>query len=163
MSAGGVLRRGGVRFGALFAGWIVLGLTGPADLAVGAVAAALAAAASLRVLPATGPRPDAGALLRYAACFARGAVVAAVDVARRVFDPALPIAPGFVAVPCAIPPGTLRQGFRAATSLQPGTLPLGDDVAAMTLHCLDVHAPVARAIAADEARFRAAFDPGGRG
>lgn len=152
-------RPAAVRFLCFFAGWIVLGLTGPADLAAGAVAALLATPLSLRLLPPAGGSLALGPALAALAGFAAGSVAAALDVARRVLDPTLPIAPGVVTVACATPPGTARQALRALLCLQPGTLPMVDAPEAMTLHCLDLHAPVARAVAADEARFSAAVRP----
>ncbi|MFS8037491.1 Na+/H+ antiporter subunit E [Xanthobacter sp. AM11] len=151
--AGG--RHGVFRAMAFFAFWVVLGRTGAADLVVGALAAVAAAALSLRLLPPGATRPDLAAALRFAARFAVGSVVAAVDVARRVCVARVRVRPGRLQVPCAIADATLRQAFCAVASLQPGTLPLAGDERGLTVHCLDVTAPVAEALAADAAAFLA--------
>lgn len=115
-----------VRAVLFFLAWCALGQVGAADLAMGAVAALASALASVHVLPPAAFRFRAGAAFAYAGRFLARSVMAGADVARRVFDPALPVQPGMVAVPCAVPPGPLREAFRASTSLQPGTVPMGE-------------------------------------
>lgn len=138
--------------------WVVLGAgTAPADLLVGALAAALATWASLRLLPPTDARLRPLALLRLAGFTLRASVLAGLDIARRVFDPRLPLAPGIVAVPLRTPPGAARDGFRLLSSLQPGTLPVGEDAQGrLLLHALDTALPVAAEAQAAEALFLAA-------
>jgi multicomponent Na+:H+ antiporter subunit E len=146
------------RFALLFGLWLVLGAgTAPADLVVGLGAAALATAVSLRLLPPGGHGLRPLAMLRLAAAIIVGAARAGVDIARRAFDPALPIRPGEVAVPLALPPGPARDGFRLLSSLQPGTLPIGEDAAGrLLIHALDTGQPVAAETRAAEALFAAA-------
>ena len=83
--------------------------------------------------------------------FAWQSIAAGWDVARRAFDPALPIRPGFVSYPARFRPGTARNVFTLVTSLVPGTVPVGDDGESITYHCLDVGQPVAAQLAAEEA------------
>lgn len=150
------LRSALARGGALFLLWILLGRVGPADLVVGVVAAALATWLSLRLMPPRRRVSSLSGAVLFAAHFIRRSLSAGIDVARRVLDPKLPIAPGVARVTCRIPAGAGRQAFRACISLQPGTLPLADGTADMEMHLLDRTAPVAADFAADERLFLAA-------
>ena len=124
-----------------------------ADLAVGLLAAALATWASLQLLAPGPSRLRYGALLRLVARFLWQSLVAGLDVARRVFDPRLPIKPGYLAYPVRIPDGPRRAAFGAFTSLMPGTLPVGTDPdGSLVYHCLDLDQPIASSLARDEAR-----------
>lgn len=138
--------------------WLVLGAgTGPLDLLVGLLAAALSARASLALLPPSPTRIRPIAALRLAAFTLRGSLLAGIDIARRVFHPRLPLTPGIVAVPLLSPPGAARDGFRLLSSLQPGTLPVGEDAEGrLLLHALDTTLPVAADAHAAEALFLAA-------
>ncbi|AFL73381.1 Na+/H+ antiporter subunit E [Thiocystis violascens] len=123
-----------------------------ADLAAGLLAAAAATWVSLRLLPPTPGRLHLAALARLALHFVWQSIVAGVDVARRAFDPRLPLKPGDLAFPTRLPPGTERAAFGAITSLMPGTLPVGtDDHDQLVYHCLDLDQPVAAGLARDEA------------
>lgn len=140
---------------ALFGLWLALGGgTGPADLVMGAIAAALAAWVSLRLLPATGSGARPVAVVRLAVGLVRVAVVAGFDIAFRALDPKLPIRPGDVAMAPALPPGAARDAFRLYASLAPGTLPSGLDAEGrLIVHALDTDQPVEREIRAAEALF----------
>lgn len=148
-----------VRAVLFFLAWCALGQVAAADLAMGAVAALASAFASVRILPPDAFRFRTGAAFAYAGRFLYRSVMAGADVARRVFDPALPVRPGMVAVPCEVPPGPLREAFRASTSLQPGTVPVGEGEAELTLHALDTALPVAADLATDARVFLNAFGP----
>jgi multicomponent Na+:H+ antiporter subunit E len=128
-----------------------------ADLAVGLLAAALATWASLQLLPPGPLRLRYGALARLVARFLWQSLVAGLDVARRVFDPRLPIKPGYLVYAVRIPDGPRRAAFGAFTSLMPGTLPVGTDPdGALVYHCLDLDQAVASSLARDEALVAAA-------
>lgn len=138
--------------GAAFLGfWIVLVPSAkPADLAVGALAAAGATWTSLRLLP-----PEAGcvrftAMLAFAPHFLWQSLLAGVDVARRALHPRLPLNPGFVVCPVRFPPGLARNEFASITSLLPGSVPVGEADGALVFHVLDVGQPVAEQIAEEE-------------
>jgi multicomponent Na+:H+ antiporter subunit E len=125
------------------------------DLVIGLSASALATWVSLRLLPPASERLRVGALVRFAGHFMWQSVVAGFDVARRAFDPRLPLKPGYVAFPTRFAPGTGRAAFGAITSLMPGTLPLGTDQNDnLIYHCLDLDQPVAASLARDEALLR---------
>lgn len=130
--------------------WAILSDFGSADLLVGVFAAALATWASLHLLPVKHVRVDPVALTFLGFHFLHQSVVAGVDVARRAFDPRLPLHPGFLSYPVGCPPGLFRSTFAAFTSLQPGTVPAGSDDSGIVYHCLDVDAPIVSQLAAEE-------------
>jgi len=146
------------RAAALFALWLLLTGAAPGDLAAGAVAAAVASWASLRLLPPGARRADPLALAAIALRLPRQSLVAGADVAWRALQPRLPIRPGYVSHPLRLPPGPARGVFCALTSLLPGSVPSGaDERGALVVHCLDVAQPVAAQLAADEARLARAL------
>jgi multicomponent Na+:H+ antiporter subunit E len=149
------------RFLGLVALWIVLiRSVQPADLAVGALAAAAAAWVSLRLLP-----PDAGRV-KFAALAARlprflwQSVLAGIDVAHRALAPGLPLRTGFVTYRTNLPRGQARNAFATITSLLPGTVPVDDGEAGITYHCLDTSQPVAEQLATEERAYAKALAPG---
>ncbi len=130
--------------------WIVLIGVDPPDVVVGLFTTAAATWASLRLLP---PGPHAlrlAALPRLALRFLWQSVIAGVDVARRAFDPRMPLATGFVRYPTRCPRGRARNVFASLTSLLPGTVPAGDDAQGLLYHCLDVGQPIAQQLAEEE-------------
>jgi len=121
------------------------------ELLVGLLATVAATWVSLRLLPPSQGRLHTGALLKLIAHFLWQSMIAGVDVARRAFDPRLPLKPGFLTYPVGIPAGTGRSVFGAVTGLMPGTLPVWTDPdGALVYHCLDSDQPVAAALARDE-------------
>lgn len=144
---------------AIFLGiWLVMIGVGPVDLAVGAPTAALAAWASLRLMPAGTRRMRPASIAAIALRLPWQSIGAGIDVARRALDPRLPLRPGFVSHLLRLPPGPARDAFCAMTSLLPGTVPTATDRRGVLLvHCLDLDHPVAERIAAEEARFAAAI------
>ncbi len=138
---------------------IWLALAGPAlsDLPAGAFAVAAATYVSLRLIPAGRPLSPLG-VIRFSLRFIVQSIRAGLDVARRAFDPALPLAPGTITHDTVWPAGIRRDALAASLSLQPGTLPIGtrgDN--GLVIHCLDIRLPVGAQIAADETAFRRLF------
>ena len=146
------------RRGVLFLGlWLVLAGADPLGLAFGLPAAALAAWASLRLLPPSGHVLRPLPALRLGAEVLLASVTAGFDIALRALDPRRGVWPGEVAVPLRLPPGPARDGFRLLASLQPGTLPAGlDGAGRLVVHTLDTRLPVAAETRAAEALFAAA-------
>ncbi len=144
-----------IRFALFFLLWCGLKGIAPGDLVVGVFAALAGVAASLRLLP-----PRVGAIVpRAAAAFAgrflAQSLAAGIDVARRAFDPKLPLATGLVTFRPSLARGTARDLFTTISAMMPGTLPTGDDGKdGLVIHCLDRHQPVAAEMARDEARLR---------
>ena len=144
--------------------WLVLSGADPADLPAGLVAVAAATWLSLQLLPPATRRLSALGVAGLVLRFPAQSVAAGVDVAWRALHPALPLRPGFVAVPLRLPPGPARDAFCMFTSLLPGTLPVGtDESGALVVHCLDAGQPVAERLAREESRFMRALGQGGGG
>ncbi len=100
--------------------WVAL--AGPESLWVGAGFAALGVLAGAWLVPG---EPHAWRPLRlvgFAAYFVRESWNGGVDVARRAFDPALPIAPALVEHRLRLAPGMAQTAFVCICSLLPGTL-----------------------------------------
>lgn len=136
--------------------WVLL-MGGLHQLAFGAATAALAAWCSLRL------RADGQMELRPLGVMAMvprflwQSLVAGVDVARRAFDPRLPLNPGLVVYRPQLPPGSARSLFTGYTSLLPGTVPCGDGDGGVVYHCLDISQPIVDQLAAEEARLSRAI------
>lgn len=134
--------------------WLILAGLNPAGLPFGLLAAALATWASLRLSPGRMVLGAPWAVLLLLGRSAAQAVLAGADIARRAFDPRLPLQPGLVSHATALPEGTARDGFTALASLSPGALPAGTDSAGMlVIHALDTRLPIARDLAATEALY----------
>jgi multicomponent Na+:H+ antiporter subunit E len=154
-----------VRGVAYFVIWVIMAGELRDAVVPGLAAAVLATWVSVLLLP-----PDPGfaqlrplAVLRLAIRFVWGSVVAGLDIAKRAFSPSLPLEPGYVTYPVALPPGTSRNLFMSVTSLMPGTLPAGtDDSGRLIYHCLDVEQPVVLELEQEEAQLVAALggEPG---
>lgn len=127
-------------------------------LTVGVIAAAGATWASLRLLPPGPQHVRLGALVVLLPRFLWQSLLAGWDVARRAFDPRLPLRPGFVAFPSAYAPGHLRNTFATISSLMPGTLPCGESGDEIIFHCLDVGQPILEQLAAEEKVLARVFD-----
>ena len=145
------------RVSALFGLWLVLGGTGPGNLAAGAVTAVAATWISLRLLPPGSSRPSLMALAGLVLHFLRQSVIAGADVAWRALDPRLPLKPGFVPYQIHSLSGGARNVFAMLTSLLPGTVPIGEEGGQLVYHCLDVDQPVASELAAEEAALSRAL------
>ena len=145
-----VVRTALVRWALFLVFWVALIGFSLSALVVGVVAAAGATWASLYLLP---PGPQRVRLLPLVALLPRflwQSLVAGWDVARRAFDPRLPLRPGFVAYRSGYAPGHLRNTFATISSLMPGTLPCGENEGELIFHCLDVGQPVLEQLAAEE-------------
>ena len=156
-AAGGLASRAFLRATAFLVLWLVLAGADPADLVAGAVAVVAGTWTSLRLLPPGSARVSPVALANLALRFACQSVIAEADVARRAFDPRLPLRPGFVRYPVRFPPGPARNAFTALTSLLPGTVPAGEERGQLLYHCLDLDQPVASQLAAEEAALSRAL------
>ena len=133
--------------------WLALIGAAAKNWPFGLLAAATATWASMALWPPNSRLSLAG-LARFVLRFLPQAVVAGVDVARRAMAPRITLKPGLVGYQASLSTGLAQGALCAAMSLQPGKLPVSCDVAgAMRVHCLDVDAPVAADLAADEAAF----------
>ena len=99
-----------------------LALTGLTDWLFGAVAVALALGASHWLAPMQLTRFSLPGLLRFLPYFAVQSVAGGIDVARRAFAPALPLALHDSRYTLRLPAGQARTVFIGTVSLLPGTL-----------------------------------------
>jgi multicomponent Na+:H+ antiporter subunit E len=151
------------RGAAFFLLWMVLMQSAkPADLAVGVFAMTAATWASMRLLPPVTGCLNFGALLALLPHFIRESVLAGIDVARRVFDPRLPLRTGFVTCPLGFPPGLARNTFATITSLLPGAVPCGEENGELVYHCLDTGQSVVEQLWKEERLFSRAIVAGRR-
>jgi multicomponent Na+:H+ antiporter subunit E len=145
-----VVRTALVRWALLLLFWVALIGFSLSALVVGVVAAGGATWVSLRLLPPAPQRVRLGALALLLPRFLWQSLLAGWDVARRAFDPRLPLRPGFVAYRPGHAPGHLRNTFATISSLMPGTLPCDENEDEIIFHCLDVGQPVLEQLAAEE-------------
>lgn len=145
-----------LRFAGLLGVWIVIGGADPGDLVVGVPTAAIATVFSLRLLPAGTFEARPLALLRLLLGFPLQALKAGTEVALRAFD--LRLQPGLVRFRIRMEPSPRRDAFLTWSSLQPGTLPAGEDgEGAVLVHALDTSQLVHDAMVIEEARFTRAL------
>ena len=131
--------------------WLVLHGGDPVGLGVGLLAAFGAVRLGLRLTPPWLGRVAPLAVLQLAGRFLWQSVVGGVDVARRVFDPRLPLRLGFVACRVRVPAGMAEDAFTALASLVPGTLATSVTDRVLLVHCLDRTQPVQAQLATDQA------------
>ena len=152
-NAPGFSVRAALARGAGFLGfWVVLIGFGPADLAVGLIAAAAATWTSLRLLPPQPGRVRLTAVVSLIPHFLWKSVVAAW-MSRGARSIHVPLRPGFIAYRVGFAPGPACNVFAAITSLMPGTVPCADEDGALIYHCLDIGQPVVEELAEEERRL----------
>jgi multicomponent Na+:H+ antiporter subunit E len=146
-----------------FALWVVVDQSAkPANLAVGVLAGAAAAWASLKLLPPASGRVRLGALLLLLPRFLWQSLVAGTDVARRAFAPRPSLQPGFVDYPVGLPRGPARNAFELIASLMPGSVASDETRDTIEFHCLDTALPVVEQLAAEERAYAKALQAGKR-
>jgi len=156
-------RAGTVRALLFFALWLVIDQSAePANLLFGIAATAAATWTSLWLLPPATGRVRVATLLLLLPRFLWNSLVAGIDVARRAFNPSLPLNPGFVDYSVGLPRGSARNAFELISSLLPGSVPTAETEAVIEYHCLDVKQPVVEQLAAEERAHAAALVPGRR-
>jgi multicomponent Na+:H+ antiporter subunit E len=132
--------------------WLVFAGTGLEALVVGLIFVPIAVALSLRLVPGGIPL-RLGAVAGLLPRFIAQSVIGGIDVARRAFDPRLPIDPGWIEVPVALPDGG-RVALGGELSLMPGTLAAGSVGDRLLVHVLDRKQDVEAAIRNEEKRLR---------
>ncbi|TVQ38824.1 MAG: hypothetical protein EA356_02465 [Geminicoccaceae bacterium] len=96
-------------------------------------------------------------LLLYLPGFAWRSVAGAIDVARRVFDPALPIKPGFRTRRSRAPNQAVRACHLGAVSLLPGSLAAGTEGCVDHVHLLTDAPWAIEAVDTEETRLGRLF------
>jgi len=147
-------RSSAIRGAMFFILWVILTLGNPSDLAVGIFAAIAATWVSRILLPPGAASSSFLPLLKFIGHFFHQSIIAGLDVARRAFDPKLPLNPGYVQFPCPLVAGPGRSAFCALSSLLPGTVPVKSDATGNILvHCLDTRQPVVEQLCEDANLF----------
>ena len=102
---------------------------------IGAPAVACATVVSVTLVPPSGIvwREVMGFVLFFLWHSLKGGV----DVARRAFDPRMPIAPELIEYPLRLPPGLSQVALINITSLLPGTLSAEIEGQVLKVHVLD--------------------------
>jgi multicomponent Na+:H+ antiporter subunit E len=154
-------RAGLGRFAGFALAWLVIAGTHPEALILGIGAAAAAARLSLDLLPPGPPGLSRRALARLAPRFLWRSLLGGLDVARRALDPRMPLRPGWLVLPSALPPGPPRALLGGIFSLLPGTLVAGTRQDCLLVHALDLDQDIAADIGAVERALACA--PPGRG
>jgi multicomponent Na+:H+ antiporter subunit E len=134
----------------------------PGDLVIGLCTTVAATLVSIRHFAPTTGHLHFGQLLLLLPHFVWQSVLAGIDVARRAFDPRLPLQPGFVACPLGFPEGMARNVFATIVSLMPGTVPCDEVYGTLIFHCLDTSQPVVESLWAEEKLFARAITAGRR-
>ncbi|WP_306119268.1 MULTISPECIES: Na+/H+ antiporter subunit E [unclassified Roseitalea] len=142
----------------LFTVWLVLTAADPDALPLGLIAVAAATWLSHAL------RPDGATPVRPLRAFALvpgflwQSFLGGLDVARRAFDPAMPLAPGWFVIPARLPEGGPRVMLGGEFSLLPGTLVAGTRGDSFLVHVLDRNRDVVQDFEAGEAALRRAID-----
>jgi multicomponent Na+:H+ antiporter subunit E len=146
-----------LRFGSFAAFWWLLNEGDNAAWTLGIPTVAAATLISLAFVP---PRPwrirPYGAL-RFGLYFVRKSLLSSVDVAQRVFKPRIPIKPRLVRYPLRLKEVNAQVIMANTASLLPGTLSVGLAENVLTLHVLDIDAPIREELNVLEKRVAALF------
>jgi len=146
-----------VRVALLAALWWMLSSGHLASWIVGAPTVVVAALVSRRLSPPWRTRLSPIATLQFAVFFLTRSVVGGIDVAARAVHPRLPLRPGFVTFELRLPPGNARIWMTNVISLLPGTLSAQQSGSTLTVHTIDLSAPVAENLRAIEDHIAAMF------
>ncbi len=147
--AGSILRRALLLSGV----WAALVGADPEGWVFGALAVPLATLLSLGLMPAGRPA-SVGRLIALGPGFLLRSLVGGIDVARRAFDPRLPLRPGWMIRPVRLTPGG-RVALGAELSLMPGTLAAGSSGRDLLVHVLDTGTDHGQALDVEEVRLAA--------
>jgi multicomponent Na+:H+ antiporter subunit E len=113
-------------------------------LALGIIGSATAA--SLIVTPPGHRRWHPVAILRFAWFFGVQSVIGGIDVARRAFDPRMPIAPGIRWYRLHTPSEASQVLIADTVSLLPGSVGVELEDGGLTVHVLDTAMPVEKTL-----------------
>ena len=143
--------------------WLVLMQSAkPGDLIIGLLAALAATRVSLHLLAPASGCLRFGSMIALFPHFLWVSIAAGIDIARRVFDPRMPLQSGFIRCPLGFPPGLARNTFSTFTSLMPGSVPVDESNEDLIYHCLDTSQPVVEQLWAEERLLAKALIAGRR-
>lgn len=135
--------------------WIVLTAGNPSAIAVGVPVVAGAALANALLLPRLPWSPRA--IARFALYFLIQSLKGGFDVARRAFDPQLPLEPGVIAYRLRIDGELPRVALTNTISLLPGTLGADMDETHLYIHALDTRRDIIAGVVRAEERIADLF------
>jgi multicomponent Na+:H+ antiporter subunit E len=141
------------RFALLLGAWLVITAGDPAALPVGVLTVLAGVALSVRLVQPGARTVRLQAVLALVPSFLADSLKGGVDVARRAFDPRLPLRPGWIEYPLRLPPGLSRVSLGNFLSLMPGSLAAGEHHGALYVHCLDTSGELEPRIASEEERI----------
>lgn len=130
--------------------WILAGAAEPASWVVGLPAVAGASAVRHRLHPHPLRRLCPGGVLHFAGVFLKLSVQSGFEVARLAVHPDLPVRPGYLTYDMRVTSPVDRMILAATVNLLPGTVTVDMAGSRLTVHALDVRAPVAQDIRAVE-------------
>lgn len=133
------------------------------SFAFGLPASLLAAMISLRLLPPEGTRVRLRPLLTFVPFFFTQSLRGGWDVARRVYHPALPLAPALFHYDVTAMGRAERMAFILMINLLPGTLAARLDDDDLCIHALDERLPIMASLERLEARLAPIFSREPRG
>lgn len=115
--------------------WWILTDGAPSSWWIGVPVVLLSSTASSALIP---PVPFVWfELLKFVPFFLLHSFLGGLDVARRVFQPKLPITPDLIEYPVRLPPGLPLVFMANMISLLPGTLSVAFDQRVLKVHVLD--------------------------
>lgn len=118
---------------------------------IGAPAVGAALLVRRRLGPLAPAMPSAVGGLRFLAGFFSASLVSGIDVVRRAFHPRLPLKPGLIDYDLSVHSPLVRMVTTGTVSLLPGTLSAELKGDRLTVHVLDLDAPVLRNLQKTEA------------
>ena len=136
--------------------WVVLTTAASEGFWFGLLVAVGATWVSLVLLPPDKP-VKLLALMRMLPGFVWRSLLGGVDVAWRALHPRMPLRPGWLLLPTALPEGGARVALGSEFSLLPGTLVAGTRDGMLLVHCLDLNQPVEGAVRREEGMIGAAI------
>lgn len=135
--------------------WLVLTGGDVSGWVVGAIAAGLATAISLRLLPPGSRRVSPLRAVVLLPGFLMRSLAGGLDVAWRALHPRMPLDPGWISYSSRLPAGLARVSLGGEVSLMPGTLVAGSVDERLYIHCLDQTQPVMETLRNEERRIGA--------
>lgn len=117
--------------------WWIVSEGQPSALPVGLLAITAVVGLSLVLAPRPRQAVRLWGLVLFLGYFLSRSLLAGLDVARRILQPALPIDPILERVPLSLQPGPPRWLLANTLSLLPGTLTVALEDDMLVLHCLN--------------------------
>lgn len=122
--------------------WLLNAEQNASSWLIGVPVILFAAFLSFKLTPFVSWRWSFAGALHFGLFFLQQSIHGGIDVARRAFDPRLPLNPAFISYPVRLPTVAARVCFMDVISLLPGTLTAELKMDELTIHVLDDNASV---------------------